>query len=87
MLLHRPGVKIQIGVHGIDVPPDWKWGPDWGGTHWANADPEFGIERRIKDRAARLSQHNLERGFGVHAQDAELDMVYVRHAEDPVVVP
>ena len=36
------------------------------GSHWALADPCFSTERRIKNRRARLSKNNRERGMGIH---------------------
>lgn len=86
--IFRPskGVRIGIGVHTVSHPPDLKWGADWSAAHWANADPVFGVERRIRDRRDRLSDHNLANGFGVHEDDDRLPEVYQSHMFDPIVV-
>lgn len=58
------------------------------GAHWANADPCFCVERRVKNRRDRQSQHNLTHGLTVQHQNITEENVLAeskRHDKDPEV--
>ena len=85
----HPSIRLDIGTHGINVPETYKWGSPWSAVHWANADPEFGIERTHRDRQTRLSQNNFDHGWGIIPEWLEpkyLSELYVKHMEDPKVI-
>lgn len=85
---HRD-IRLDIGTHGINVPPHYKWGSPWSAVHWANADPEFGIERTHRDRQTRLSQNNLDHGWGIIPEWLDpkyLGDMYASHMNDPQVL-
>jgi len=87
--IFRPrGVQIEIGGHGAKIPPDYQYGTEWSGVHWANADPCFWIERSIRDRGSRLSQKNVSRGWGTHAlRTREQILAEIEaHRNDPVML-
>jgi hypothetical protein len=89
--IFRPcaGVKIEIGTHGASFPAHYKWGQPWSAVHWANADPEFGIQRTHSHRQTRLSQTNLKNGWGIKQEwlDVEyLKRMYESHLNDPVIL-
>ncbi len=53
----------NVGAHG--VTGKYRINPGiFSGAHWANADPCFCIERRIKGRKERLSPTNIEKKWG-----------------------
>lgn len=57
------------------------------GVHWAMADPLFAIERR-KSRKARLSQNNIDMGYGCHYLNEEeigLKLELESHLDDPLL--
>lgn len=55
------------GCHSIARPERYlEAEQSWVGAHWAMADPELAIERRIRGRRDRMSQHNLEHGLTKH---------------------
>jgi len=41
-------------------------GEYWAGAHWAMADPNFSVDRRVKGRKERQSQKNLDSGLTYH---------------------
>lgn len=56
------------------------------GAHWAMADPQFAMERRLKNRKARQSQNNLNKQLTVHQHTItakELTEDFKRHMNDP----
>jgi hypothetical protein len=88
--IFRPrGVKIQIGTHGATFPTEYKWGKPWSAVHWANADPEFGIQRTHRDRQTRLSENNYKHGWGMIPEWLDpnyLKDLYAKHLDDPFVI-
>jgi hypothetical protein len=58
------------------------------GAHWANADTYFCIDRRVKNRRARQSQHNLETGMTWqhhHCTEESIREECRQHENDPQV--
>lgn len=87
--IFRPPVTIDIGTHGAKFPAHYKWGQPWSAVHWANADPEFGIERTHRDRQTRLSQNNYDHGWGMVPEWLDpgyLQNLYAKHLNDPKVI-
>lgn len=88
--IFRPGaVRLHIGNHSADVPPDYKWGKPWSAVHWANADPCFGIERSVLERQCRLSDNNYKHSWGMVPEWLDpkfLEKKYAEHLNDPIVV-
>jgi hypothetical protein len=57
------------------------------GAHWAMADPEFAIQRRIR-RMKRLSKRNLEMEWGLHnfnIDETKIREECERHLDDPLL--
>jgi hypothetical protein len=57
----------------------------WG-AHWANADPCFCVERRVKNRSARQSKNNYDKGYTVQHWHLTPEMVLKEckaHEDDP----
>lgn len=88
--IFRPGaVRLDIGNHSANFPPHYKWGKPWSAVHWANADPEFGIERTHRDRQTRLSENNYRNSWGMIPEWLDpnyLKNLYAQHMDDPVVI-
>jgi hypothetical protein len=88
--IFRPrGVKLDIGGHGSTTPRGAVWGVPWRAAHWANADPCFGIERSLLNRQLRLSQNQIDHGWGIVPQWLDpkfLPEKYLQHMEDPIVL-
>jgi hypothetical protein len=87
--IFRPrGVTLGAGNHNAYYPPHYKWGKPWGGSHWANADSCFWIERGIRDRGQRLSQANIAKGWGVHQLRTEQQILKEceDHLDDPQII-
>lgn len=88
--IFRPrGIKLDIGAHGVTTPPGAKWGTPWKAAHWANADPCFGIERSLVDRQLRLSQNQIDHGWGIVKEWLDpkfLPDKYVNHMNDPLII-
>lgn len=88
--IFRPGaVSLHIGNHSVDHPPHYKWGQPWSAVHWANADPEFGIERTHRDRQTRLSDNNYRNSWGMIPEWLDpnyLRELYAKHMDDPYVI-
>lgn len=88
--IFRPGaVSMHIGNHSANYPPDYKWGKPWSAVHWANADPEFGIERTHRDRQTRLSENNYKHSWGMIPEWLDpqyLQELYAKHMDDPLVI-
>ena len=81
----RRGVQIHVGCHNAEFPEDFQWGKDWTATHWANADPCFGIRRSREDRQARLCQQQLNENLGVISEWLQPDFLerrYLQHLND-----
>ena len=56
------------------------------GAHWAMADPGFAVERRIKGRRDRQSQHNLDNGLTIQHHNITEDDIMAEceaHKNDP----
>jgi len=71
------------------MPQSYVWGKPWSAVHWANADPEFGIERTHHDRQMRLSDHNLKHNWGIIQEwkdENYLRQLYAKHTSDPLAV-
>lgn len=88
--IFRPGaVRLDIGNHSANYPPNYKWGKEWSAVHWANADPEFGIERTHRDRQTRLSDNNYKHSWGMIPEWLDpnyLRDLYAKHLDDPLVL-
>lgn len=88
--IFRPGaVKVDIGTHSASFPTEYKWGKPWSAVHWANADPEFGIERTHRDRQTRLSENNYKHSWGMMPEWLDpnyLRDLYTKHMNDPIVL-
>lgn len=85
----HPSIRFDIGCHGVYVPEHYKWGQPWRAAHWANADPEFGIQRAHSHRQMRLSDNNISHGWGIIPEwkdPAFLENNYVEHLNDPLVL-
>jgi hypothetical protein len=58
------------------------------GAHWSMADPAFSVERRVKNRRARQSRHNLEKQLTVqhhHVTVKSIMAEFACHSDDPRV--
>lgn len=88
--IFRPGaVRLDIGNHSANFPANYKWGKPWSAVHWANADPEFGIERTHRDRQTRLSENNYKNSWGMIPEWLDpnyLRELYAKHMDDPIVI-
>jgi hypothetical protein len=85
----RPGgVTLGAGNHEANFPAHYKWGKPWGGSHWANADSCFWIDRGILDRGQRLSQENISKGWGIHQLRTREQILQecAAHLDDPIVI-
>lgn len=88
-LFRRGPVTLHIGNHSADFPAHWNWGKPWSAVHWANADPEFGIERTHRDRQTRLSENNYKHSWGMIPEWTDpnyLRDLYAKHMDDPLVL-
>jgi hypothetical protein len=82
----RLSIKWTLGNHhltGCEIR-------DFGfvGAHWANADLCFCLERRMKNRKARQSKYNLERGLTWqhhHCTEESIRQECKAHENDPQV--
>lgn len=87
--IFRPrGVSVGIGQHDARFPAEYKRGSDWGGAHWANADPCFCVKRSLELNRDRQSKHNIDCGMGWQHRRTE-DQILQRcqeHLDDPVVI-
>ncbi len=77
----------SVGNHHIKPNTSTKLAGEWlAGAHWANADPCFCIERRLKGRRDRQSKNNLSNRMTFqHQWIAEQDVLRLcqAHANDP----
>lgn len=83
------GVTLGIGMHSVNHPPSYRYGPDWQAVHWANADPSFGITRTCRDRQSRLSKLNISHGWGYIPEwlkPGYLESLYQSHLDDPLII-
>lgn len=85
-ILRNPPLKIIHAILGqrAIVPTDC----GVIGAHWANADPCFCVERRVKDRRDRQSKNNLVRGLTIQHQHITAESVLAecaKHADDSAV--
>ncbi len=63
--LARGGQDLSWNVGNHGVTGKCRINPEiFPGAHWANADPSFCIERRVKGRKERLSPINIEKKWG-----------------------
>lgn len=85
----RPkGVIMGVGNHNAHTPSHYKWGKPWVGSHWANADQAFWIDRETRDRGPRLSAENRARGYGTHTLRSR-DQILAEcaaHMDDPQII-
>ncbi len=85
----HPSIRFDIGSHGVSIPPGYKYGASWSAVHWANADPEFGIQRSHSHRQMRLSDNQLSQNWGVIPEWRDpsfLEKKYLEHLNDPLVL-
>jgi hypothetical protein len=71
-----PNARIRLAASCFD------------GAHWANADPCFCVQRRIRDRRDRQSRENLQHGLGSqhhHITEADVLALCESHKHDPQV--
>lgn len=84
----KPGIHVGVGNHDIRGPGSENTGKPWAGAHWANADPCFWIERETRDRGPRLSEKNIQHGYGTHTRRTReqiLEECRV-HENDPQII-
>lgn len=58
------------------------------GAHWASADPDFAIERIVKNRKSRQSANNLEKNYGNHYNRVTAEAIRaecIKHQHDPLL--
>jgi hypothetical protein len=85
----KPGFKIELKVGNHKYRRNWriKVAPEhFDGAHWAMADVEMAITRRIRDRKLRYSQRNRLLGMGfqhLHITEEEIRNECDRHSNDP----
>lgn len=87
--IFRPaGCKVGAGNHDITCDHLLAHGKPWGGSHWANADSCFWIERETRDRGPRLSERNRQRGHGTHTLRTREQILAEckAHENDPVII-
>ena len=88
-LICRPGAHggWGVGQHSYVQTANTKLcGVCINGVHWANADPLFCVERRIKNRRDRYSQRDIDIGHGFHNRNiTEEDVLKLckDHENDP----
>ena len=87
-IIVRAGMKIgwDLGNHKIAYGSYKESDYKMVGSHWANADPCFCVDRRVKNRRDRQSKRNIAAGMtcqhqGITEQDV-LDLCS-RHINDP----
>lgn len=87
-IFRPPNVTMEIGNHSAQMPPGFRIGTPWSGSHWANADVCFWVARETRDRGPRLSQRNLEHGFSTHTLRTKEQILAEaeQHMDDPVVI-
>lgn len=83
----RSGIQLDVGAHNLlPVGNRVRSEFDCDGAHWQNADPVFAVNRRVRDRGARLSQTNISSGWGFEhlniGERAVLDYCK-EHSNDP----
>lgn len=80
------GFEYSINSHGtapIAIAPEIL-----PGAHWAMADPDFAVERRVKNRRLRQSRNNLENKLTVQHHNVTVKSImkeFAEHANDPQV--
>lgn len=81
-------LHVGIGNHDIAFNRPTNQGPDWTGSHWANADSCFWITRETRDRGPRLTEENRLKGFGTHTLRTESQILVEcrEHENDPVII-
>lgn len=82
------GIQMGVGNHDYRSDSPRPQGAPWAGAHWANADPCFWIQRETRDRGPRLSQRNIDRGYGTHTlrREEEILLECQQHQNDPVII-
>lgn len=85
---NKGGITVGIGNHDIKFNTGVNVGPDWLGSHWANADQCFWIERETRDRGPRLTDENKARGYGTHTLRTKEQIIAEckAHENDPVII-
>lgn len=90
--IFRPSVDIRMGAgnHDISHHPSnqMRHGRPWVGSHWANADACFWIERETRDRGPRLTERNRQRGHGTHTLRTKEQILAEceAHSNDPQIL-
>jgi len=82
-LVLGPGQHTYAANPGIIVSPD-----RFHGVHWQMVDAEMSIDRLIRGRRDRMSQHNIEKGYGSHnfaCTEEQIRKECVEHLEDPLL--
>jgi hypothetical protein len=87
-IIVRAGMRIgwAIGTHKIAYGSYKESDYKMAGSHWANADPCFCVDRRVKNRRDRFSKRNMAAGMGCHDHGiTEQDVLDLcsRHINDP----
>ena len=86
----RPNKTIWLGAGNHDIHSDIPLAPGipWAGSHWANADPCFWLDRETRDRGPRLSDRNISRGHGTHTRRTREQILQEcrDHENDPVII-
>lgn len=81
------GIQWRPGCHSYVPNPAIREAPKpWIGAHWANADPCFCVERRIRGRRDRMSKRNKQLGLTYqhhNVTEAEILALCRRHLDDP----
>lgn len=63
-IVARGGRNFTWGVGNHSLKGNAKFSPfSLLGAHWANADPCFCVQRRVRDRSQRMSPRNLSKGW------------------------
>ena len=78
------GVQFHPGCHSVTTPyPESQI--IWRGAHWGKAD-DFCLQRYLRDRSARLSKANRQKGYGGHLfsqTEKRLGAELQSHERDP----
>lgn len=80
-------IKLTIGNHTLGQPLKTPDNIFFTGVHWANADPEISVTRRI-NRRKRLSKVNLDTGWGIQHFKVTTESIMEEaksHENDPLI--
>lgn len=84
----RPLGGLRVGAGNHDINFELTRGKPWVGSHWANADQCFWVERETRDRGPRLTQRNKDRGHGTHTLRTKGQILAEckAHENDPQII-